>query len=103
MPARRLQHSCSSLGDRVLIRQAAKETKTASGIYLPSDKTAAPSEGEVVAVGPGLRDVNGSIHPCSLKKGDKVLLPNYGGSKVEIDGEDMTLYREDDILGKYDE
>jgi len=86
-----------------LIRKAATETQTAGGIIIPADKTKSPNEGEVMAVGRGLRDVNGTIHPPQLKVGDKVLLPNYGGSNVEIDGEEMVLYREDDIMGKFEQ
>lgn len=90
------------LSDRILVKRAAKETVTASGIYLPTDNVKDPNEGEVVAVGPGLRDVNGNQHATSLKAGDKVLLPQYGGTEVKIDDETMFLFREDDILGKFD-
>jgi chaperonin GroES len=89
------------LGDRILVRKAAKETQTSSGIFLPADKTKAPNEGEVVAVGPGIRDVNGTLHTPTLKQGDVVLLPTYGGSEVKVDGEELHLFREDDILGKF--
>jgi chaperonin GroES len=97
-----LARSLAPLADRVLVRRAAKEVQTASGIFLPADSTKAPNEGEVVAVGPGLRDVSGTIHPTNLKSGDAVLLPEYGGSKVKIDDEELFLFREDDILGKFD-
>ena len=91
------------LGDRVLIRRAPKEVQTASGIYLPTDSTKDPNEGEVVAVGPGERDVTGQLHPTSLQPGDKVLLPEYGGMKVTLGDDDtMALFRESDILGKFD-
>lgn len=90
------------LGDRVLVRRAAKETQTASGIYLPSDKTKDPNEGTVVAVGPGEKDMSGTMHPTSLKSGDTVLLPEYGGHKVKIDDEELFLFRESDILGKFE-
>ena len=84
------------------MRRAAKEVQTASGIYLPSDKTKEPNEGEVIAVGPGMRDVSGNLHTPTLAKGDSVLLPEYGGTKVKIDDEELYLFREDDILGKYE-
>ena len=96
-----LARSLAPLGDRILVRRAAKETQTAGGIYLPSDKSKSPNEGEVVAVGPGIKDVSGNLHVPTLKAGDAVLLPEYGGSKIEVDGDEMYLYREDDILGKF--
>jgi chaperonin GroES len=92
------------LGDRVLVKRAPKEVQTASGIYLPTDSTKDPNEGDVVAVGPGERDVTGTLHPTSLTAGDKVLLPEYGGMKVTFgDGdEEVFIFRESDILGKFE-
>ena len=95
------------LGDRVLVRRAPKEVQTASGLYLPTDKTKAPNEGTVVAVGPGQLDVTGTLHPTTLAAGDSVLLPEYGGTKVDLDGSseaegEMFLFRESDILGKFE-
>ena len=89
------------LSDRVLVKRAPKEVQTASGIYLPSDSTKDPNEGEVVAVGPGERDVTGNLHPTTLSVGDKVLLPEYGGTKIKMDAEDVFMFRESDILGKF--
>jgi len=86
----------------VLVRRAPKETQTASGIYLPSDKTKDPNEGSVVAVGPGEKDVTGQLHPTTVKEGDTVLLPEYGGTKVKIDDEELFLFRESDLLGKFE-
>lgn len=97
-----LARSLAPLGDRILVRRAAKEVQTAGGIYLPSDKSKSPNEGEVVAVGPGMRDVSGTLHAPALKAGDAVLLPEYGGSKIKIEDEELFLYREDDILGKFE-
>eukprot|EP00586_Coscinodiscus_wailesii_P021053 CAMPEP_0172497310 /NCGR_PEP_ID=MMETSP1066-20121228/98022_1 /TAXON_ID=671091 /ORGANISM="Coscinodiscus wailesii, Strain CCMP2513" /LENGTH=96 /DNA_ID=CAMNT_0013269997 /DNA_START=162 /DNA_END=452 /DNA_ORIENTATION=+ len=94
--------SLAPLADRILVRRGAKEVQTAGGIYLPTDKTKVPNEGEVIAVGPGMRDVSGNLHSPTLKTGDKVLLPEYGGTKVTIDDDEMFLFREDDILGKFD-
>lgn len=81
--------------------------QTAGGLYLPTDKTKAPNEGKVVAVGPGMMDVTGTLHPTSLGVGDAVLLPEYGGTKVDLDNGasseadgEMFLFRESDILGK---
>lgn len=93
------------LGDRVLVRRAAKEVQTASGIYLPSSSSKDPNEGEVISVGPGERDVTGALHAPTLKAGDKVLLPEYGGLKVKFgdkQDEELVLFRESDILGKFD-
>lgn len=89
------------MGDRVLIRRGVKETQTAGGIILPGTDTSKPNEGEVVAVGPGQTDVSGHLHPIELKAGDKVLLPEYGGSAVKIGDDELHLFRADDILGKW--
>jgi len=99
---RALARSLAPLGDRVLVRRAPKEVQTASGIYLPTDKTKDPNEGTVVAVGPGEKDVSGTLHPVNVKNGDIVLLPEYGGMKVKIDDEELFLFREQEILGKFE-
>jgi chaperonin GroES len=99
---RPLQRSLAPLGDRILIRKAVKESKTAGGIILPTDKEKDSNEGTVVAVGPGLRDVSGNLHAPTLKAGDTVLLPKYGGTEIEIGDEKLSLFREEDILGKFD-
>lgn len=98
---RPLYRSLAPLGDRILIRKAVKETQTAGGILLPTDGAKQPNEGTVVAVGPGIRDVSGVLHAPTLKSGDNVLLPQYGGTEVEIGDEKLSLFREDDILGKF--
>ena len=97
-----LYRSLAPLGDRVLVRRAPKETQMASGLYLPTDSTKDPNEGTVVAVGPGEKDVTGQLHVCTLQAGDQVLLPEYGGTKVKVDDEDLFLFRESDILGKFE-
>lgn len=84
------------------MKRAPKEVQTASGIFLPTDSTKDPNEGEVIAVGPGERDVTGTLHPTSLVAGDKVLLPEYGGTKVKMGSEEVFIFRESDILGKFD-
>ena len=101
---RPLSRSLAPLGDRILIRKSVAETQTAGGILLPTDNAQEPNEGEVVAVGPGIKDVNGVVHVSNLKKGDLVLLPKYGGMEIEVgeEKEKMTLFREDDILGKFE-
>jgi chaperonin GroES len=100
--AQALFRQLSPLGDRVLVQRAKKEVQTASGIFLPSDKTKDPNEGTVVAVGPGERDVTGALHPTLLQKDDVVLLPEYGGMKVTLDNQEYFLFRESDILGKFE-
>lgn len=90
------------LGDRVLVKRAPKEVQTASGIYLPSDSGKDPNEGQVVAVGPGEKDVTGQLHPTTLEVGNTVLLPEYGGTKVKIEDDELFLFRESDILGKFE-
>mmetsp|Transcript_43540 Transcript_43540/g.126768 ORF Transcript_43540/g.126768 Transcript_43540/m.126768 type:complete len:104 (+) Transcript_43540:93-404(+) len=99
---RALFRKLTPLGDRILVKRAPKEVQTASGIYLPTDSTKDPNEGEVVAVGPGERDVTGTLHPTSLVAGDKVLLPEYGGTKVKMGDQEVFMFRESDILGKFD-
>ena len=85
-----------------MVRRAAKEVQTASGIYLPTNNAKDPNEGEVLAVGPGERDVTGNLHNVNLTVGDKVLLPEYGGMKIMIEEDEMFLFREADILGKFE-
>lgn len=96
-----LRRTLAPLGDRILIRRAEKEVKTASGILLPTDNVKDANEGVVVSVGPGIRDVNGVLHVPDVKSGDNVLLPKYGGTEVEIGEEKLVLFRNDDILGKF--
>jgi chaperonin GroES len=98
---RLLNKTLSPLSDRILVRRAEKEVKTASGILLPTDKAKDANVGTVVATGPGVRDVNGTLHKVSIEKGDEVLLPKYGGVEVEIGEETLVLFREEDILGKF--
>jgi len=84
------------------VKRAPKETTTASGIILPTDSTKDPNEGEIVAVGPGQMDVTGTMHATTLAPGDKVLLPEYGGTKIKLGDEEAFLFRESDILGKFE-
>ncbi len=87
------------LQDRVLVQRVDAEDMTASGIIIPDTAKEKPSEGKVVAVGPGKRLDNGSIQEMGVKKGDKILFSKYGGTEVKVDGEDYMIMREDDILG----
>lgn len=97
-----LLRSLGPLGDRVLVRRGVKETTTAGGIILPASDKSKNNEGEVVAVGPGVKDVSGTLHAINLAVGDKVLLPEYGGTAVKLGEDEMVLFREDDILGKFE-
>jgi len=85
------------LHDRLIIKRLDNERKTASGIVIPESATEKPDQGEVVAVGPG-KFVEGKIQPIDLKKGDKVLFGKYAGQAVKIDGEELLVIREDEIL-----
>ena len=87
------------LHDRVLVRRIEEEEKTSGGIIIPDTAKEKPSEGEVIAVGPGARSEDGTINPPDVKVGDRVLFSKYGGTDVKIDGEDLTILRESDILG----
>mmetsp|Transcript_17795 Transcript_17795/g.35165 ORF Transcript_17795/g.35165 Transcript_17795/m.35165 type:complete len:100 (+) Transcript_17795:117-416(+) len=90
------------LADRVLVKRAMPVQKTAGGIFLPDSATKKEPEAEVVAVGPGRRDQNGNLVPMSVSVGDKVLLPEYGGQAINMGDEEFQLFRNDDILGKYE-
>merc|ERR1712151_1139125 len=95
-----LSRTLVPLGDRILVRRAAKQTQTASGIFLPEDSVKTKNEGKVVAVGEGFVDDNGKLHEMKLNIGDEILVPEYGGTKVTADdGEDLILIRERDIVG----
>ncbi len=86
------------LHDRVLIRPSSEEEKTAGGIIIPDTAQEKPSEGTVIAVGPGRRDEKGKIQTLEVKVGDRVLFAKYGGTEVRIDEEDLSIMRESDIL-----
>jgi chaperonin GroES len=87
------------LHDRVVVKRMAEETVTAGGIVLPGSAAEKPSQGEVIAVGNGKPLDNGQVRPLELKVGDKVLFGKYSGSEVKIDGEELVVMREDDIMG----
>ncbi|MBK2028148.1 co-chaperone GroES [Francisella noatunensis] len=87
------------LQDRVLVRRAEEETKSAGGIILTGSAQEKPSQGEVVAVGNGKKLDNGSTQPMDVKVGDKVLLGKYSGSEVKVNDETLLMMREDDIMG----
>ena len=87
------------LHDRVLVRRIDAEEKTAGGIIIPDTAKEKPQEGEIVAVGPGGRDESGKLIPIDIKVGDRVLFGKWSGSEVKIDGEDLIIMKESDILG----
>src|SRR3546814_48836 len=110
-----LQESCSTTGrkirekgkhmgfrplhDRVLVRRVEAEEKTAGGIIIPDSAKEKPSEGEVVAAGAGAKSEDGKITPLDVKAGDRVLFGKWSGTEVKIDGEDLLIMKESDILG----
>jgi chaperonin GroES len=87
------------LHDRVVIKRADTETKTAGGILIPDTAGEKPQEGEVIAVGPGARDDAGKLIPIDLKKGDKVLFGKWSGTEVKIDAKELLIMKESDIMG----
>ena len=87
------------LQDRVVVRRTEEETKTAGGIVLPGSAAEKPSQGEVLAVGPGKKLDNGSLQAVDLKVGDKVLFGNYAGSTVKVDGEELLIMNESEVFG----
>ena len=90
------------LGDRVLIKRVEEETKTKGGIIIPDTAKEKPQEGEVVAVGPGARDEDGKRIEMDVKAGDRVLFGKWSGTEVKVDGEDLMIMKESDILGLVD-
>ena len=87
------------LGDRVLVKRVEEETKTKGGIIIPDTVKEKPQEGEVIAVGAGARDDSGKIQPLDLKAGDKILFGKWSGTEVKIEGEDLLIMKESDVLG----
>jgi len=87
------------LHDRVIVKRVEEERKTASGIVIPDSATEKPDQGEVKAVGPGKKDDNGKVIAMDLKVGDRVLFGKYSGQTVKVDGEELLVMREEDIMG----
>src|SRR6266705_5373250 len=90
------------LQDRVLMPRVEPETKSAGGIFIPDTAQEKPMEGEIVAVGPGIRDEAGKLHPLDVKSGDRVLFGKWSGTEVKLDGEDLMIMKESDIMGVID-
>jgi chaperonin GroES len=87
------------LHDRVLVRRVAAEEKTAGGIIIPDSAKEKPQEGEVVSVGTGARADNGTVTPLEVKAGDRILFGKWSGTEVKLNGEDLLIMKESDILG----
>ena len=87
------------LHDRVLVRRVEADEKTAGGIIIPDSAKEKPQEGEVVAVGSGARADNGTVTPLDVKAGDKILFGKWSGTEIKLDGEDLIIMKESDILG----
>ena len=87
------------LGDRVLVKRVEEESKTKGGIIIPDTAKEKPQEGEVVAVGPGARDDSGKVNALELKAGDRILFGKWSGTEVKVDGEDLIIMKESDVLG----
>ncbi|MGC2413089.1 MAG: co-chaperone GroES [Stellaceae bacterium] len=90
------------LHDRVLIRRVEAEEKSAGGIIIPDTAKEKPMEGEVVAVGPGARGDDGKLQPLDVKAGDRVLFGKWSGTEVKLDGEDLIIMKESDVMGIID-
>ena len=87
------------LQDRVLIRRVTAEAKTAGGIIIPDTAKEKPMEGEVVAVGPGARSDDGEIRPLDVRVGDRVLFGKWSGTEIKLDGEELMIMKESDLMG----
>jgi chaperonin GroES len=87
------------LHDRVVVRRLEEDKKTAGGIIIPDTVQEKPMQGEVIAVGPGVRDESGKLIPLGVKNGDRVLFGKWSGTEVKIDGEELAIMKESDIFG----
>ena len=87
------------LHDRVVVKRSEAETKSSGGIIIPDTAGEKPQQGEVIAVGPGGRDEAGKLIPIDLKKGDKVLFGKWSGTEVKIDGKELLIMKESDVMG----
>ena len=90
------------LHDRVVVRRVDSEEKTAGGIIIPDTAKEKPSEGIIEAVGPGARDESGKIQPLGVKAGDRILFGKWSGTEVKLDGKDLLIMKESDIMGVID-
>ena len=90
------------LHDRVVVKRVEEDTKTKGGIIIPETAQEKPMQGEIIAAGPGARDESGKIVPLDVKTGDKVLFGKWSGTEVKIDGEELLIMKESDIMGILD-
>ena len=90
------------LQDRILIRRVEPEAKTSGGIFIPDTAQEKPMEGDVVAVGPGARGEDGKVYPLDVKAGDRILFGKWSGTEIKIDGEEMIIMKESDVMGIVD-
>jgi chaperonin GroES len=91
------------LHDRVVVRRLEADEKTAGGIIIPDTAKEKPMEGEVVAVGPGARDESGKLVPLDVKAGDRILFGKWSGTEVKLDGEELLIMKESDVMGVLDQ
>jgi len=87
------------LQDRVLVRRIEEDEKSKGGIIIPDTAKEKPSEGKIIAVGPGARSDDGKIHPLDVKKGNRILFGKWAGTEVKVEGEDLLIMKESDIMG----
>jgi chaperonin GroES len=87
------------LHDRILVRRIEAEEKTVGGIIIPDTAKEKPQEGEVIAAGPGARDDSGQLRPLDVKAGDRILFGKWSGTEIRLDGEDLLIMKEADVLG----
>ena len=87
------------LHDRVVVKRVEEEGKTKGGIIIPDTAKEKPMEGEIIAVGPGARDEIGTLVPLDVKKGDRILFGKWSGTEIKLDGEDLLIMKESDIMG----
>ncbi len=87
------------LHDRVLVRRVEEDTKTSGGIIIPDTAQEKPSEGEVIAAGAGAKSEEGKVTPLDVKKGDKILFGKWSGTEIKVDGEELLIMKESDIMG----
>jgi chaperonin GroES len=87
------------LQDRVMVKRLEEEQKTAGGIIIPDTAKEKPQKGEIVAAGPGKRNEDGKVQPLDVKAGDQVLFSKYAGTEIKVEGEELLIMREDDIMG----
>ena len=91
------------LHDRVVVKRVEEEGKTKGGIIIPDTAKEKPMEGEIVAVGPGARDEKGALVPLDVKKGDRILFGKWSGTEIKLDGDDLLIMKESDVMGIIDD